>query len=82
MKDATLEEILSRLTKARVFSTVDAKYGFYQIGLDEESSMKTAFWKHFGRYRYIRMPFGVSQAPEEFECELQDKLIGFHVYCS
>lgn len=40
----TLEEILPRLAKANVFSTLDAKDGFYQIGLDEESSMKTAFW--------------------------------------
>ena len=38
----TLEEILPRLAKAKVFSTLDAKDGFYQIGLDEESSMKTA----------------------------------------
>ena len=31
----TLEEILPRLAKAKVFSTLDAKDGFYQIGLDE-----------------------------------------------
>ena len=39
-----LEEILPRLAKAKVFSTLDAKDRFYQIGLDKESSMKTAFW--------------------------------------
>ncbi|KAK3735966.1 hypothetical protein QZH41_003831 [Actinostola sp. cb2023] len=27
-----------------------------------------------GRYRYLRMPFGVSLAPEEFECKLHEKL--------
>ena len=70
----TLEEILPRLAKAKVFSTLDAKDGFYQIGLDDESSMKTAFWTPFGRYRYLRMPFGVSLAPEEFECKLHEKL--------
>ena len=30
----------------------------------------------FGRYRYLRMPFGVSLAPEEFESTLQEKLAG------
>ena len=39
----TLEEVLARLAKAKVFSTLDAKDDFYQIGLDQESSMKTAF---------------------------------------
>ena len=70
----TLEEILPRLAKAKVFSTLDAKDGFYQIGLDQESSMKTAFWTPFGRYRYLQMPFGGSLAPEEFECKLHEKL--------
>ena len=39
-----LEEILPQLAKAKVFLTLDAKDGFDQIGLDKESSMKTAFW--------------------------------------
>ena len=37
----TLEEILPKLGKAKVFTTHNAKDGFYQIGLDEESSKKT-----------------------------------------
>ena len=39
----TLEELLPKLGKAKVFSTLDAKDGFYQIALDKESNMKTAF---------------------------------------
>ena len=72
----TLEEILPKLSKAKVFTTLDAKDGFYQIGLDEESSKKTTFWTPFGRYRYLRMPFGISVAPKEFECKLHEKLTG------
>lgn len=70
----TLEELLPKQGKAKVFSTPDAKDGFYQIALDKESSMKTAFWTPYGRYCYKRMPFGISVAPEEFECKLQEKL--------
>ena len=70
----TLEEILPKLNGAKVFTTLDAKDGFYQIGLDEESSKLTTFWTPFGRYRYLRLPFGISVAPEEFECKLQEKL--------
>ena len=70
----TLEELLPKLGKAKVFSTLDAKDGFYQIALDKESSMKTAFWTLCGRYCYKQMPFGISVAPKEFECKLQEKL--------
>ena len=70
----TLEEILPRLARAKVFSTLAAKDGFYQIGLDKESSLKTTFWTPFGRYCYLRMSFGVNLAPEEFECKLHEKL--------
>ena len=70
----TLEELLPKLCKAKVFSTLDAKDGFYQISLDEASSKLTTFWTPFGRYRYLRMPFGISLAPEEFESNLQEKL--------
>ena len=72
----TLEEVLPRLSKAKVFTTLDAKDGFYQIGLDEASSKKTTFWTPFGRYRYLRMPFGISLVPEEFERRLHEQLSG------
>ena len=70
----TLEEVLPKLSKAKVFTTLVAKDGFYQITLDERSSKLTTFWTPFGRYRYLRMPFGVNAAPEEFECKLQEHL--------
>lgn len=72
----TLEEVLPRLSKAKVFTTLDAKDAFYQIGLDEASSKKTTFWTSFGRYRYLRMPFGISLAPKEFEHRLHEQLSG------
>ena len=72
----TLEEMLSKLNNAKVFSTLDAKDGFYQISLDEESSMLTTFRTPFGRYRYLRMPFRISSASEEFEAKLHERLGG------
>ena len=72
----TLEAVLTRLSKGKVFTTLDAKDGFYQIGLDEASSKKTTFWTPFGRYRYLRMPFGINLAPKEFEHRLHEQLSG------
>ena len=70
----TLDELLPKLNNPKVFSTLDAKDGFYQIALDRASSKLTTFWTPFGRYRYLRMPLGVNTGPEEFECKLQEKV--------
>ena len=74
----TLEELLPDLSKARIFSSFDAKDGFYQVSLDEESSKLTTFWTPLGRYRFLRMPFGISPAPEIFESKLQECLADLH----
>ena len=65
----TIEEILPHLSNAKVFSILDAKDGFWQVKLDEESNYLTTFWTPFGR-----MPFGISTAPEEFQRRRQHKL--------
>ena len=63
----TLDEILPSLANAKVFTVLDAKEGFHQVKLDEESSFLTTFWTPFGIYRYLRMPFGIASAPEEYQ---------------
>ncbi|XP_067930980.1 uncharacterized protein [Watersipora subatra] len=63
----TLEVILSELDGAKVYSLSDAKDGFLQIKLDKQSSDLTTFWTPFGKYMWLRMPFGLSSSPEEFQ---------------
>ena len=63
----TAEDIASRLSGKKVFSIVDEKDGFWQVPLDEESSHICTFNTPFGRYRFKRMPFGISSAPEVFQ---------------
>ena len=78
----TIEEILPELAKAKVFSVADAKNGFWQVKLDEASSYLTTFWTPFGRYRWLRMPFGIATAPEEYQRrqhEVLEGLSGIHV---
>ena len=70
----TIDEILPELGRAKVFSTVDVKNGFWHVELTDESSMLTTFNSPFGRFRWCRLPFGVSPAPEEFQQSLNQAL--------
>ncbi|XP_046862058.1 uncharacterized protein K02A2.6-like [Xenia sp. Carnegie-2017] len=63
----TIEEVVSRLPGAKIFSVFDAASGFWQIPLDEDSSYLTTFNTPFGRYKFNRLPFGISSAPEVFQ---------------
>ena len=63
----TIEDILQQLSKARTFSVLDGKNGFWQVALDKESSYLTTFWLPCERFRWLRMPFGINTAPEEYQ---------------
>ena len=62
----TLSELRSELNGSTVFSTLDANSGFWIIPVDDESSKLLCFNTPFGRYRFKRLPFGISPAPEIF----------------
>ena len=54
------------------------KNGFWLLKLDAESSKLTCFELAFGRFRWLRMPFGVKSAPEPFAAKTQDALRGLN----
>ena len=60
----TVEDIATRLHGAKVFTMMDVRNGFWHVSLEEESTYLTTFQTPFGRYRWKRMPFGISSAPE------------------
>ena len=71
-----IDDIIPELEGAKIFSTVDAKDGFWHVCLDEESSVLTTFETPFGKFRWNRLPFGISPAPEEFSRRLAEALSG------
>lgn len=72
----TLDEVLPDLSKAKCFTVLDATDSYHQVQLDEESSYLTTFWTPFGRYRYLRMPFGICTASEEYQRRQHEVLEG------
>ncbi len=60
----TTEEILAKLSQGKYFSKLDASSAYWQIPLDEESSKLLTFNTPFGRYRFLRMAFGIVSASD------------------
>lgn len=63
----TVEE-LGLITRDKEFFTVlDMKEGFYQIELGSECSKLCTFITPLGKYKFKRLPFGLSTSPEVFQ---------------
>lgn len=64
----TREEIMAQFAGATWFSKLDASEtsGFWQMKLDEESSRLCTFNTPEGRYRFLRLPYGILSAPEVY----------------
>ncbi|XP_031335291.1 uncharacterized protein K02A2.6-like [Photinus pyralis] len=67
---------LGQLEGAKVFSKLDANNGFWQIPLSEDSMSLTTFITPFGRFKFRRLPFGLSSAPEVFQKRISQALEG------
>ncbi|KAL0994061.1 hypothetical protein UPYG_G00117300 [Umbra pygmaea] len=63
----TVEQVIADMPGAKVFSILDAKCGFWQVPLSEESSKLTTFMTPVGRYAFLRMPYGISTGSEVFQ---------------
>ena len=63
----TLDDITPKLAGAKVFSTLDASSGFWQIPLDPSCQKLTTFITPMGRFCFKRLPFGITSAPEIFQ---------------
>ena len=79
IKDAyplqNIEGILSRIDQTEFISSIDLKFAFWQIELEDASKSCTAFTVP-GRplYEFVVMPFGLCNAAQRL-CRLMDKVI-------
>ena len=72
----TVDETLDKLSGAKIFSKLDASSAYWQIPVDEQSSKFLTFNTPFGRYRFLRLPYGIHSASELFQKVVEDILRG------
>ena len=62
-----ISHILATLGRAKYFSTLDLKSGYWQVELDERDKERSAFSCHKGLFHWNVMPFGLTNAPGVFQ---------------
>lgn len=72
----TFDDVFPNLKNARLFSKLDVLEAFWHVRLDEQSSLLTTMITPCGRYRWARLPFGLSGSREIFQRKLNETLEG------
>ena len=70
----TLDDILPELAQSKYFTIKDATSGFWHVLLDFRSSLLTTFNTPWGKYMWLRMPFGLKVSGDVFQ-ERMDGLL-------
>ncbi len=72
-----VDEILDKLHGCKYFSKLDAKDGFLQIDLAKKDQIKTTFRTKQGCFCFVKMSFGLVNAPATYQRVMDNALKDF-----
>ena len=57
-----INEMFAKVCRAKIFTTLNLRSGYYHIGLTDEVKPKTEFVTPHGKWHFNMVPFGLAQA--------------------
>jgi transposase InsO family protein len=71
-----IDDLIYQLGRSKYYTTLDLTSGFHQLEMDPESIEKTAFSSDNNHYEFLRMPFGLRNAPPTFQRAMNSLFAG------
>lgn len=62
-----IQTLISSLKGQKIFSVIDLKDGFFQVDINEEDKVKTAFYTGKRLMQFRKMPQGYKNSPSVFQ---------------
>jgi hypothetical protein len=73
-----IQQLFDSLAGARIFSTLDLRSAYWQVDMAPEAIPKTAFCTSYGLYEFLRLPYGLKNAPSQFQ-RIMNQLLSKHL---
>lgn len=70
-----IEEIFDELNGSRIFTTLDLFQGYWKVKMAEAVKEVTTFVTRYGTFRLEVMPFGLINAPSNFQRMMDEMLM-------
>ncbi|KAH9248152.1 hypothetical protein BASA81_014228 [Batrachochytrium salamandrivorans] len=77
-----ISELLRTLSTGKIFTTLDLRGAYNLLRIKEGDESKTSFITKYGQFEFLVMPFGLANAPAQFQRMMNSLLrdvIGKHV---